>query len=274
MAEINASMVRELRERCGLPMMDCKQALTESGGDMNAAMELLRKRGAAAADKKVGRATGDGRIGKYRDDKVAALAEVLCETAPVANNPIFRELADSIAHAAAAGGQTDSQAILNAKVPATGQSVQELLHDAVNKLRENIQIGRIVRATGRTGSYVHHNGRIAVLITVEGSGGDDTLLSEVCMHITFAQPLAINREQMSADEVEKERTTVREQIVASGKPANLVDKILQGKLDRWFSERVLLEQPFVKDDKKTVGQVLKEAGVTITGFTRHQVGET
>jgi elongation factor Ts len=274
MADINANMVRELRERSGLPMMDCKQALTEVGGDMNAAMELLRKRGKAAAEKKVGRATGDGRIGKYRDDKVAALAEVLCETAPVANNPMFRELADNIAHVAAASGQTDSRAILDAKAPATGQSVQELLHDAVNKLRENIQIGRIVRATGRTGSYVHHNGRVAVLLTVEGSGGDDTLLSEICMHITFAQPQAVSRDQISAELVEQEKTVARELIVASGKPANLVDKILQGKMDRWFSERVLLEQAFVKDDKKTVGQVLKDAGVTITGFTRLQVGET
>lgn len=272
MAEITAAMVRDLRERSGLPMMECKQALTETGGDMSAAMELLRKRGAAAAEKKVGRATGEGRIGRYRDDGKAALAEVLCETAPVSNNPIFRDLADGIAAAAAASGKTDSAAVLAEKTPAGG-TAQDLLHDAVNKLRENMQVGRIVIAQGRTGVYVHHNGRVAVMIQVEGSGGDDQLLSEICMHIAFAQPQGISRADINAEEVQREEALAREQILQSGKPANLVDKILVGKMDRWYSERVLTEQPFVKDDKKTVGQVLQEAGIKVTRFWRLQVGE-
>ncbi len=276
MAEITAAMVRDLRERSGLPMMDCKQALTETKGDIQAAMELLRKRGAMAAEKKAGRATAEGRIGKYVDNAkgVAALVELQCETAPVANNPIFRELADKIAKQAAISGKTDPTAIgADACVDAPGTTVTDLVHDAVNRLRENMRVARIVRETGRAGAYVHHTGKIGVMVVVEGSGGDETLLNELCMHIAFTQPQAISREQMPADAVAKEKDLAREQILQSGKPAALVDKILGGKMDRWYSERVLLEQPFVKDDKKTVGQLLKEAGLTIVRYTRLQVGE-
>lgn len=277
MAEITAAMVRALRERSGLPMMDCKQALTEAGGDADAAYELLRKRGAAAAEKKAGRATAEGRIGKYQDNAkgVAAMVELQCETAPVGNNPMFRELADKIAKQVAVSGNTDTDALLNDKfVDDPAITVTGLIHDALNRLRENMRVARVARETGRTGVYIHHTGKIGVMIAVEGAGGDDTLLSELCMHIAFAQPMALNREQVPADAVEKERAFARQQIIDSGKPANLADKILTGKMDRWFSERVLVEQPFVKDDKKTVGQVLKEAGIQITRYSRLQVGET
>jgi elongation factor Ts len=274
MAEITAAMVRDLRERSGLPMMDCKQALVETGGDVKAAMELLRKRGAAAAQKKAGRTTAEGRVGKYRDDNVSAMVELQCETAPVANNPLFRELADNIAKQAALSGQVDPEAILSQKlVGDKNATVTTLMHDAVNMLRENMKIARIVRETGRTGAYVHHNGKIGVLIGVDGTGGDDTLLSEICMHITFAQPQAVTRDQVPAELVNSEIEVAKELVLKSGKPANLVDKIVAGKMDRWFSERVLTEQAFVKDEKKTVGQVLKEAGITIRSVHRLQVGE-
>ncbi len=264
MAEITAAMVKDLRERSGLPMMDCKQALTETQGDMQAALDLLRKKGKAAAEKKEGRATGEGRIGKFRDGRQAALVEVMCETAPVAKNPIFIELADGLAQKAAGANISDSAALAGA--------ASELVHDAINRLRENMQVGRIIRETGRTGVYVHHDGKKAALVVVEGSGGDDTLLSEICMHITFAQPGALSREQIPADAVQHEEALAREQILASGKPANLVDKILAGKMDRWYGERVLLEQAFVKEEKKTVGQIAKEAGFTIVRFHYLQVG--
>jgi elongation factor Ts len=274
MAEISAAMVRDLREKSGLPMMDCKQALTETGGDSQAAMELLRKRGAAAAEKKAGRTTTEGRIGKYRDNSVAALVELQCETAPVASNPMFRELADQIAKQAAVSGNTNPDAIGNeAFVDNKSVTITGLMHEVLNRLRENMKLTRIVRETGRTAIYVHHTGKVGVMIAVEGSGGDDSLLNDICMHITAVQPRAISRDQVSKELVTKEEEIAREQILASGKPAALVDKILTGKMDRWFSEQVLLEQPFVKDDKKTVGQVLKEAGVSVTRFTRLQVGE-
>lgn len=272
MAEITAAMVRDLRERSGLPMMDCKQALVETGGDVKAAMELLRKRGAAAAEKKAGRATAEGRIGKYRDDKVAALVELFCETAPVANNPLFRDLADQIAKHGALAGTTDPEKIGGEPfVDDKNITVTGLIHDVLNKLRENMKIGRIARSTGRTGLYVHHTGKIGVMIEVEG-GGNDELLSELCMHIAFAQPLALNREEMPAEVVTREKEIAREVVLSSGKPANMVDKIVEGKMKRWFSERVLLEQAFVKDEKKTVGQVAQEAGLVIKRFWRIQVG--
>jgi elongation factor Ts len=265
MADITAAMVKDLRERSGLPMMDCKQALTETKGDMEAAFELLRKKGAAAAEKKVGRETKEGRIGRHRDAHQAAFVEMLCETAPVANNPIFRELTDSLAQKAAHGNITDATALAEAG--------KEQMHDAVNKLRENMQIGRIVRETGRIGIYLHHDGKKAAMVVVEGSGGDDTILSEICMHITFSQPGAVSRDQLDKEVIKKEEAFQREQIIASGKPANLADKILGGKMDRWYSERVLNEQPFVKDDKKTVGQVAKENGFTILRYHYLAVGQ-
>lgn len=274
MAEITAAMVRDLRERSGLPMMDCKQALVETSGDVQAALELLRKRGAAAAEKKAGRATAEGRIGKFKDAQVAALVEMFCETAPVANNPLFRDLADQIAKHTALTGHTDPASVVNEPfVDDKNITIQGLLHDTLNKLRENMKIGRIVRANGRTGAYVHHTGKIGVLLSVEGDGGTDELLGEICMHIAFAAPNALSRDDMPADLVNREREIVREVVASSGKPANMLDKIVDGKMNRWFSERVLLEQAFVKDEKKTVGQVTKEAGFTIKKFWRLQVGE-
>lgn len=275
MAEITAQMVRDLRERSGLPMMDCKQALGETGGDVDKAMELLRKRGAAAAEKKAGRATAEGRIGSYVDPQkgVAALVEMLCESAPVSNNPIFKELADKIAKQAALTGETSADAIRTAKfVDDPTQTINDLIHAVINVIRENMQIGRIVRIEGRPAEYVHFNGKVGVVLAAEGAASDEALLRDVCMHIAFTNPQAVSREQVPADLVAKEKEIATEQVKASGKPAAIVDKIVTGKLDRWFSERVLVEQPFVKDDKKTVGEVLKAAGMQVKCFTRLQVG--
>ncbi|HOA75523.1 MAG TPA: translation elongation factor Ts [Phycisphaerae bacterium] len=276
MAEITAEMVRKLRERSGLPMMDCKKALTETGGDEEAAMELLRKRGAAAAEKKAGRATGEGRIGAYVDTAkgAGALVEVLCETAPVANNPLFRELADKLARQAAATGTSDAAALLEGKlVEDPSMTGRDLLHDVLNRLRENIQVNRVVyRAGGGVATYVHHTGKIGVIVVTEQATSNTELLNDVCMHIAALQPDALTREQIPAATVEKEKEIAREQILASGKPANMVEKILEGKINRWYSERVLLEQPFVKDDKQTVAKVLEAAKIKLTDYVRLQVG--
>jgi len=276
MAEITAAMVKNLRERSGLPMMDCKKALMETGGDEDAAMDLLRKRGAAAAEKKAGRETAEGRIGAYvdADNAVAALVELQCETAPVANNPEFKTLASKIAKHAALGGCTDPAAIGGEKfVEDEGMTVTDLMHDVLNRLRENMKIAKIVRATGKAATYVHHTGKLGVMLTVGDGGGDETLLNDICMHIAATQPMAVTREQMPAELVAKEEEIAKAQIRESGKPDNLVDKILVGKMKKWYSENVLLEQPFVKDDKKSVGDVLKAGGVTVTGFTRMMVGD-
>jgi elongation factor Ts len=267
-------MVKDLRERSGLPMMDCKQALSETGGDAEKALELLRKRGAAAAEKKAGRATSEGRIGAFIDRAkgIAAIVEMLCESAPVGNSPAFKELANNVAREAALSGQTNAEALRNQKLadnPAA--TVNDLVCDVVNVIRENMQVGRVVRMEGHPAVYAHFTGKVGVILNAEGTGSDE-VLNDVCMHIAAMRPQAVSREQIPAGEVEKEREIASEQVRAAGKPANIVDKIVSGKLDRWFSERVLLEQPFVKDDKRTVGDVLKQAGVKVTQFARLEVG--
>jgi elongation factor Ts len=276
MAQITAEMVRKLRERSGLPMMDCKAALTETAGDEEAAMELLRKRGAAAAEKKAGRAMGEGRVGAYVDSAkgACALVEVQCETAPVSNNPMFRELVDKLARHAASTGTQDVAALLEEKfVDDPSMAVRDLLHDVLNRLRENIQITRVFHRTGGgVATYVHHTGKIGVCLLTEQATDNTELLNDVCMHIAALQPDALTREQIPAAMVEKEKEIAREQILASGKPEAMVDKILTGKINRWYSERVLLEQPFVKDDKQTVAKVLEAAKIKVTDFVRLQVG--
>ncbi len=275
MAEITAAMVKALRESSGLPMMDCKNALAESGGDAAAALELLRKRGAAAAEKKAGRETAEGRIGCCvdKDRGVGALAEVLCETAPTSNNPEFQKLVADVAKHAALAGSADAQTIRDEKfVDDPSKTVKDLVTDVLNRIRENMTISRVVRMEGRLAAYVHHNGRVGVLLAVEGGGGDDVVLNDVCMHVAAMQPEAAVREQMPADVVAREREFQKEQIIASGKPADLAEKILVGKMNRWYSERVLVDQPFVMDDKKTVGKVLGDAGLKVVGFVRWQVG--
>ncbi|NLX13560.1 MAG: translation elongation factor Ts [Phycisphaerales bacterium] len=276
MAAINAAMVKSLRERSGLPMMDCKQALMETNGDESAAFELLRKRGAMAAEKKAGRTTAEGRIGSYSDKQAgkAAIVEMLCETAPVANNPDFRQLVDQLAKHVALTGAGKIETLGEEKFSEQPDiTITELLNDLINRIRENMKLSRVVRMTGRSATYVHHTGKVGVIIGVEGDGGDDALLNDVCMHIAALQPEALCREELPAELVKKEEDIAREQIRASGKPENMIDKILVGKMSRWYGEHVLLEQPFVKDDKKTVGKLLEEAGVKLTGYTRLQVGE-
>ncbi|MHC4443525.1 MAG: translation elongation factor Ts [Planctomycetota bacterium] len=276
MAEITAVMVKSLRDRSGLPMMDCKKALSEADGDQDKAMELLRKRGAAAAEKRAGRAMAEGRIGGYldREKNVAAMVEVLCETAPVSNNPDFIELAGKVARHAALAGDAIADTIGQEKfIDGDGVTIDDMLTEVLNRIRENMKITRVVRCTGRMSMYLHHNGRVGVILVVDGDGGSDELLNDICMHIAAMQPDAVTREQMPADAVEKEKEIVKEQIIASGKPENLVDKISIGKMNKWYGERVLVEQLFVKDDKKKVGKLLEEAGIKVTGFMRWQVGE-
>jgi len=276
MADITAAMVKELRERSGLPMMDCKKALTEADGDQEKAMEILRKSGAAAAEKRVGRAMAEGRIGGYVDKEksIAAMVELHCETAPVSNNPDFIALVEKVAKHVAMTGTDNIETIGEEKfVDDPSQTIQDMLFEVINRIRENMKINRITRSVGKSCIYIHHNGRVGVMINVECSDGNEELLNDICMHIAAMSPVAIAREQMPQDMVAKETEIAREQVLASGKPENLVDKIVMGKMNKWYGEHVLLEQAFVKDDKKTVGKVLEAGGVKITDFKRWQVGE-
>lgn len=274
--EITAAMVRELREKTGLPMMECKRALEEAGGDMEKAIELLRKKGLAQAGKRAGRATGEGRITHYHDAATgrSAIVEVLCETEPVTGTDDFVQLGKAAAEVAAKLDTPTPEAILDQVSPTDpARKVGDMLNDVVNRIRENIKIGRVGTSSGHSGYYLHHDGRKGVL--VEFSGPTPTeLAADVCMHIVAMRPGYTRREDVEANLVEQERALAAEQV--KGKPENIVDKIVSGKIDKWLGEIVLLEQLFVKDDKKTVGQVLREHApdLTVKRFVRLEVGES
>ncbi len=282
MANITAGDVKALRERTGLPMMDCKQALTETNGDADKAIEILRKRGAAAAEKKVGRETAEGRIGLFvtPDRTAGALVELRCETAQVADNDVFRRTADLLAKQLTMANNpatTIEELLAQPHVDNAQVTGRDLITDAVNKTRENIQAARFVRLTGPAiGSYQHFNGQVAVLLAAEPAGADQAILSDVCMQITAMQPMAVRREEVPADLVAKEREIALAQIEREKKPEQIKAKIVDGKINKWFNERVLIEQTFVKDPtgKAIVGDVLKKAGANVTKFVRLAVGET
>jgi elongation factor Ts len=282
MANITAGDVKALRDRTGLPMMDCKQALTEAGGDADKAVELLRKRGAAAAEKKVGRETAEGRIGMFisADRKIGALVELRCETAQVANNDVFRQTADLLARQVATAknpATTVEELLAQPSVDNAQIAVRDLILDAVNKTRENIQAARFVRLSGEAlGSYQHFNGQVSVLVAAEPAGADGTILADVCMQITAMRPVSVTRDEVPAEIVEKEREIALAQLANEKKPPQILAKIVDGKINKWFSERVLVEQEFVKDqeNKRRVGDVLKAAGITAKKFVRLAGGET
>jgi elongation factor Ts len=258
-------------------MMDCKAALVEAEGDPEKALDILRRKGAAAAAGKAGRETAEGRIGCYVDGGSArgALVELRCETAPVAGNQEFMSLANGLAREVAMSeGPTDPARLLEQRlVEDAGRTVCEQIREAVNKLRENITLARAARMRGALASYVHHNGQVGVLTEFAASGVDPQLASDICMQIAAMDPIAVSREGVEAAVVARELEVAREQAAATGKGAPIVEKIAQGKLNKWYSQYVLLEQPFVRDDGKTVQQVLKAAGVAVKGFVRMQVGQ-
>jgi elongation factor Ts len=276
MSTISAAAVMQLRNRTNAPMMDCKSALTEAGGDMEKAADILRKRNKAIQDKRGERETAEGRVAAFIDpaQQVGALIEVRCESAPVAKSDAFIELANDLARQVAQKAPASVDELL--KQPFVGDSkktVNDRIADVVGVIRENMKPARFVRLTGQLGSYCHHDGSVGAMVQVEGGKADAQLLRDVSMHITANNPLAGRREDIPAEQVEKERDIARSQAAATGKPANIVDKIAEGKLKTWFAENVLLEQPFVKDDSKTVGDLLKQAGLKLVRFARLKVGE-
>lgn len=272
---ISAGKVRELREKTGLPMMECKKALEETGGDEAAAVELLRKKGLAQATKRAGRETAEGRVACHIDAAAgrAALVEILCETEPVAGTPDFIQLAKAAAEVAVKLDQPTPETVLAQPLPSDpARKVEDVLHDVVNRIRENIRIGRVGMLQGHLGHYVHHDLRKGVLVEMSAACPPE-IAADVCMHIVAMRPMCTRREEVDAQLVAQERAIAAEQV--QGKPANIVDKIVDGKINKWFAEIVLLEQPFVKDDKKSVGQALEQAvpGLTVKRFVRFEIGE-
>ncbi len=276
MASITAQMVKELRAKTDLPMMECKQALTECNGEMEAATEWLRKKHKGKLADRTDRATGEGRIGIYIDDakKVGAIIELQCETAPVAHNDLFIELADAFARKVAAGTETSPNPEEVRKDP----ELDTKFTDVFGKLRENMNLTSCRRMQGEyLASYLHHDGKIGVLLALDAEPkSDKNVAADLCMHTVFTKPVAVDRAGVSAADIEKVREQAVEMAKAEGKPEQIVAKIAEGKVNAYYSERVLMEQLHVKTDdygKAKVGDVLKAAGVNaVTDLAVVKVG--
>ncbi|AWH52858.1 elongation factor Ts [Stenotrophomonas sp. ESTM1D_MKCIP4_1] len=271
--EITASLVKELRERTGAGMMECKKALTEAGGDINAAAEALRKSGAAKADKKADRVAAEGRLGLAQDGGKAVLVEINSETDFVANDVNFKTFVDAVAAAALASGAADAEALKTAKL-ASGETVEEARATAIQKLGENIQIRRLVKVdtTGNVGAYVHTNGKVGVLVDL--IGGDVELARGLAMHVAALKPPHNKAADVPAEFVEKEKEIELAKMSEKdkSKPADILEKIISGKINKIVSEVTLYGQTYVLGDT-TVEQVVKAAGADVAGFQLLVVGE-
>ncbi|MCX8006735.1 MAG: translation elongation factor Ts [Coriobacteriia bacterium] len=291
--EITARMVQELREMTGAGMMDCKKALTEAGGDMDKAVDILRTKGLAALQKKAGRATNEGVVAAYvsEDKRVGVLLEVNCETDFVARNADFLAFVNDLATHIAAAAPADVQELAAQTFTGRTHSVQEVLGETVGKLGENMNITRFTRrevaGTGAVASYIHMGGKIGVLVEASFTKPETAqhaalaaLLKDVAMQVAAASPIAVSREEVPADVVEHELSIYRAQAAESGKPEPIQQKIAEGRLQKFYKEVCLLEQAFVKDPdisvQDLVARVSKELGdtVSIVAFDRFQLGET
>ncbi len=274
--QITAAMVKELRERTGAGMMECKKALVEADGDMDAAIEAMRKSGMAKADKKAGRVAAEGiiTIAVADDASAGAMVEVNSETDFVANNDEFRAFADRIARRVLEDAPADLEA-LSALTVGDGdeRDVATAVRELVAKIGEKIEVRRFVRreaAEGRIATYLHGK-RIGVL--VEYTGSDEQVGRDVAMHVAASQPVAIREDDVPAEELEKERAILVEQAKESGKPDEIVQKMVDGRMRKHLGEITLLGQPFVKDPDQTVGKMLEGAGADVLFFARFEVGE-
>lgn len=274
MAEITAASVKELRERTGAGMMECKKALAENNGDIDAAAEALRKSGAAKADKKADRVTAEGRIGVAVNGGKAVLVEVNSETDFVANDVNFKAFVDAVAAAALASGAADVESLKSAKL-ASGETVEESRTAAIQKLGENIQIRRLAKVDGNNtvGAYVHSNGKIGVLVDL--AGGNAELANGLAMHVAAMNPPHNKAADVPAEFVAKEKEIELAKMSEKdkAKPAEILEKIISGKINKIISEVTLYGQNYVLDSDKTVEQAVKAAGGDVVGFQRLVVGE-
>jgi len=273
MAEITASLVKDLRERTGAGMMECKKALTESNGDIDAAAEALRKSGAAKADKKASRVTAEGRIAVAQADGKAVLVEVNSETDFVAKDENFVAFTDAVAQAALASGATDVEALKAAKLP-NGETVEEARAAAIAKLGENIQIRRIAAITSSNNVAAYsHGGKIGVLVDV--AGGDADFARGIAMHVAAMNPPYNKGADVPADFVAKEKEIELAKMSDKDKqkPAEILEKIIGGKIAKIVNEVSLYGQPYVLNTDQSVEQAAKAAGADVVSFTRLAVGE-
>lgn len=270
---VTASMVKELREITSAGMMDCKKALSETDGDMDAAIEYLRKKGMASADKKAGRIAAEGviAIAISDDKKKAAIVEVNCETDFVAKGDEFKGFADEIAKIVLNTGTTDVEALMG-QTMSSGKSIDETRRELIAKIGENMGVRRIelVETSGQIGQY-QHGEKIGVVVAMEG--GDDALIRDVAMHVAASKPTAISAKDVDAEVIEKERNFQIEQAQSSGKPMEIIEKMIEGRMRKYLEEVTLLGQSFVKDPDQTVEKLLKSNNAEVKSFVRLEVGE-
>ncbi|MFT5452806.1 MAG: elongation factor Ts [Enterobacterales bacterium] len=271
MAGITAAQVKELRERTGSGMMECKRALVETDGDIDVAIENMRKSGQAKAAKKAGRIAAEGIILVRSDAENAIVLEINSETDFVSRDEGFLAFASKIADAAIANKTANVEILKSTMLD--GKSVENIRLDLVNAIGENIQIRRVElleAGSGQLASYLH-GGRIGVIVAI--TGGDEALAKDVAMHVAASNPEVINPEQVSAELIEKEKEIFISQAKESGKPDDIIEKMIGGKLKKFLGEVSLTGQPFVKDPSTSVGDLLKTQDATATAFIRYEVGE-
>lgn len=274
MAQITAADVKTLRDETQLPMMDCKRALEEAGGDREAAIRWLREKGLKTMAGRSDRSTEEGRIAIYAgaDKNVAAMIELQCESAPVAGNEDFRKLAAHLAEQLATGpGAATAEELWSQPSPGGGGTLQDQCDALQNKIREVFRLSRFIRVEGTCGGYVHHDGKSGVLLQIEG--GNDEAAKQVSMQIVAMRPAALSIDDLDSAEVAKEREILSEQARQEGKPEKIIEKMVEGRMRNYYAERVLLEQPFVKDDKQTVGEYMKANGIQAVQFIDWRLGQ-
>jgi len=276
MPEITAAAVKTLRQMTGLPMMDCKKALQEAAGDVDKAVELLRKSGAKLMEKRAGRATSSGRIAIYiaPEGERGAMVDLRCESAPVAANGEFIQLADDLARQLATGPGAETAEELLAQPSPSGKpaTLRQRFDDLVNRIREVFRLERIVRIDGLAGGYAHHNAAAGVLLQFEG--GDGELARDICMHVAALRPKVLRRDELDPSEVEKEREILTEMSRKEGKPENIIAKMVEGRMREFYAARCLEDQPIaneMKFGKKTVGRAAKEAGMKLLRFVHWEL---
>ena len=272
---ITAQLVKDLREKTGAGMMDCKKVLTETDGDMEKAIELLRERGIAKAAKKSSRVAAEGLVDAYvsEDGKVGAIVEVNSETDFVAKNAEFQEFVKEVAKIVAEKNPADVDALLEETYESEGKSVKDVLTDKIAKIGENMTVRRFVRyeTDGFVETYIHGNGKIAVIVDM--AKGDHTAAKDVCMQIAAARPEYLNEAEVPQERLDKEMEILKAQAMNEGKPEAIAEKIVQGRIGKFYSEICLLNQEFVKNPDIKVSEMLKQTDSKVNRFARFEKGE-
>jgi elongation factor Ts len=276
MAEITAAMVMKLRDETGLPMMECKKALQETGGDFELAKQKARESGKKIMALRQDRSTDEGRLAAYATIKppVGAMIELQVESAPVAKHEDVIALANDLAKQLATGpGAKTPEDLWKQPAPSRkGVTLQQWKDELEGKMREVLRLTRVIRVDAPAGGYVHHDAKSGVLLQVEG--GNDDLAKSIAMHVAAMKPKAASTAELDPALVEKERGILTEQARKEGKPDNIIEKMIEGRMRNFYAEHVLSEQPFVKDDKQSVGKVAAAGGMKLVKFIRWQLGET